>query len=254
MSWFFFEGRRVWYEESGAGTPLLLLHGNAASSNMFFELAERYRRQFRVVLLDFLGNGRSQRLSRWPADLWFDEAQQAIALLRERGYEKVDLIGCSGGALAAVNVALEAPALVGRVIADSFEGERPLPAFTESVREQRARSKREEAARQFYFYMHGADWEQVVDRDTDAILRHSRQIGAFFHRPLCGLEAELLLTGSREDEFTAALSPDYLQRAYGALLQKVGHGRMHLFDHGAHPAMLSNPEAFYQLSMEFLQG
>ena len=42
--------------------------------------------------------------------------------------------------------------------------------------------------------------------------------------------------------------------AYGALLQKVGHGRMHLFDHGAHPAMLSNPEAFYQLSMEFLQG
>lgn len=253
MSYFHFNNQRVYYYEFGAGAPLLFLHGNAASSNMFYEIAERYKNDFKVILIDFLGHGQSDRLDEFPADLWFDEAEQVIALLKEKRYTKVNLIGSSGGALAAINVALEAPELIAKVIADSFEGESSLKEITENIAVDREASKQEENARMFYYYMHGDDWERVVDCDTAAIIRHAEQIGKFFRKDLHALNADILLTGSKEDEFVSMLALDYFERTFGAMLEKIGHGKAHLFPTGGHPAMLSNSEEFYQVSMEFLK-
>lgn len=252
MSYFSYHGKNVWYAEKGGGKPLLLLHGNTASSNMFGGVAEQFAETHKVILLDFLGHGRSYRLDRFPTDLWYDESMQVIALLRERRYKNVDIIGSSGGALVAINVALEAPELIGKVIADSFEGEQAMTAFTENVTNDRACSKLDADAVAFYKAMQGEGWESVVDNDTDAIIRHSRQIGTFFHRPLCDLKADILLTGSREDEFASALGSDFFEKTYGELLAKIGHGSMHLFTHGGHPAMLSNYSEFVRLAERFL--
>lgn len=251
MSYFNFDNKRIYYTELGEGTPLLLLHGNTASSNMFALVAEDYAKSFKVILMDFLGHGRSDRLKEFPADLWFYEAEQVIAFLREKQYIDVNIIGSSGGALVAINVALEAPELVHKVIADSFEGETSLKSFTENVKEDREASKHDDDARMFYEYMHGPDWEQVVDNDTDAIFRHDRGIGRFFHKPLERLKTEFLLTGSKEDEFVSGVLPDYFKHVYGDMIKKAGHGKMCLFEHGRHPALLSNPEAFYRMSLEF---
>lgn len=253
MSYFSFQDKRVYYNELGAGAPLVFLHGNAASSNMFAEAVMEYAERFQVILIDFLGHGKSARLKEFPADLWFYEAQQVIALLREKQYTEVSLIGSSGGALAAINAALECPGLVKKVIADSFEGERPLKAFTENVKRDRELSKRDEGARRFYYYMHGGDWEQVVDNDTNAIMKHDCEIGEFFHKPLRELKADILFTGSKEDEFTCALDSNYFEKLYEDLVQKIGHGEIHIFPKGGHPAMLSNPKDFYRVSMEFLK-
>lgn len=254
MSYFTFDQHQIYYHESGEGEPLLLLHGNTASSNMFYGFREAYEAHHRVIVMDFLGHGKSDRLKEFPADLWFYEAQQVIAFLKYKGYENVDIIGTSGGALVAINAALEAGSLVHKVIADSFEGEYPLKAFTDTVEADREASKHDPEAKMFYEYMHGADWEMIVDQDTRAILRHQHEIGRFFHKDLNQLQADILLTGSKMDEFVCAVSPDYFTTVYGAMLKAMGHGEMHLFETGKHPAMLSNPEAFYERSITFLTG
>ncbi|AWI05730.1 alpha/beta fold hydrolase [Clostridium drakei] len=251
MSYFNFDNKRVYYTEFGNGTPLLLLHGNTASSNMFVEIAEKYKKNFKVILIDFLGHGKSDRLDKFPADLWFYEAKQTIAFLREKQYSKVNIIGSSGGALVAINVALEASELVNKVIADSFEGEKPLKAFTENIEVDRENSKQNENVKVFYLYMHGSDWEQVVDNDTSAIIRHEKEIGKFFHKDLQSFKSDILLTGSKEDEFIGTISPNYFEKVYGELVSKIGHGKINLFETGGHPAMLTNQDSFYQLSMEF---
>nr|WP_122012439.1 alpha/beta hydrolase [Maliibacterium massiliense] len=252
MAYFTYNGKKCFYSEQGAGTPLLLLHGNTASSNMFYHAAPRYADAYKVVLMDFLGHGQSARLDAFPTDLWYDEAQQVISFLTQKGYARAHLIGSSGGALVAMNVALERPDLVGKVIADSFEGAAALEAFTQNIIRDRDASKRDADARFFYEAMHGPDWEQVVDNDTQAIYRHSRTNGRFFHKPLASLACDILLTGSRQDPFIAQLEPDYFSRVYGDMLAQIGHGRMHLFAQGDHPALLSNMDAFVSLSRSFL--
>ena len=51
-------------------------------SRLFEPLLPLYTPHFRCVLLDFLGNGRSDRVESFPADLWQEEARQALALIR----------------------------------------------------------------------------------------------------------------------------------------------------------------------------
>lgn len=254
MSYFYYEDKKVYYKESGKGTPLLLLHGNTASSVMFYEIEKLFRKKYNVICIDFLGHGKSERLDIFPADLWFYEAQQVIAFLKEKQYGKVDIIGTSGGALVAINVALEAGEYVNKVIADSFEGERCIDAFTKNITQDRYLSKQDKDAVQFYQYMHGEDWEGIVDKDTAAIAEHALNIQNFFHKPLSNLQADILLVGSREDEFVCSLGSDYFDRVYREMLDKIQHGNMHLFEHGRHPAMLSNAQQFYEMSIAFLKG
>ncbi len=251
MAYFTYKSHNIYYEEMGTGTPLLLLHGNTASSFMFSGFAEQYSDRFKVILMDFLGHGRSDRLEEFPADLWFDEAQQVIAFLKAMDYRKVNVIGSSGGALVAINVALEAPQLVSKVIADSFEGETPLKAFTANVVADREISKQNEHTKMFYQYMQGNDWEKVIDNDTLAIVWHEKEIGKFFHKDLSDLKPDILMTGSKEDEFVSCISPTYFEEIYGEMLLKIGHGAMHLFETGGHPAMMSNKDEFFSISNRF---
>jgi pimeloyl-ACP methyl ester carboxylesterase len=83
MSYFTFENKKIYYSEYGTGRPLLFLHGNTASSNMYAQIADRYKQEFNVILSDFLGHGKSDRLNEFPIDLWFYEAIQVIAFLKE---------------------------------------------------------------------------------------------------------------------------------------------------------------------------
>ena len=61
-------GRSMFYQEAGEGPVLIFLHGNTASSRLFEPLLPLYTPHFRCVLLDFLGNGRSDRVESFPAD------------------------------------------------------------------------------------------------------------------------------------------------------------------------------------------
>lgn len=253
MAYFIYDNKKIYYKEIGNGKPLIFLHGNTASSAMFLEIVNRYTDIFKVILIDFLGHGKSDRLKVFPADLWFDEAMQVIAFLKEKQYEKVNIIGSSGGALVAINVALEAPELVSKIVADSFEGEVPLKEFTTNIVTDRELSKKNDTMRLFYQYMQGKDWESIVDNDTFAIIQHEKNVGKFFHRNLQDFVPDILMTGSKKDEFFVNVSSDYLENVYGKMLKKIGHGRMYLFDFGGHPAMLTNAEKFANLAKEFLK-
>lgn len=253
MNYFIFDNKRIYYNEFGEGTPLLFLHGNTASSNMLIEFAEKYKNEFKVILIDFLGHGKSERLEEFPADLWYYEAQQVICFLREKQYSDVHIIGSSGGAIVAINVALEAPELVSKVIADSFEGKCANKAFTENVIQDRKQAKQDENARMFFGFLHGPDWKQILDNDTNAIIKHEKEIVNFFHKSLRELRAEILLTGSKEDEFMSVISNVYFDEVYGEMIKEIGHGRIHLFNSGGHPAMLTNQTEFYEVSMEFFK-
>ena len=248
MSYFKYSDRQVYFEESGEGTPLILLHGNTSCGKMFDPVVPLLASKYRVIVLDFLGNGRSDRIEKWPSDLWFDWAQQVKALCDHLGINKVNLIGSSGGALAAINMALEYPELVNAVIADSFEGLEADPGITDQIRTGRAQAKQFEGFVNYLKSLHGADWESVFDCDTDAVLRHAEEIGAFFHKPVEELSVRMLLTGSLEDDM---FPKGHYKELFEEICSKTDKAETHIFEHGGHPAMLSNMDEFVGLGKQF---
>ena len=245
--------KKLYYAGTGGSgnSPLLLLHGNTASSYMFQPILSLYEKHFRVLVMDFLGHGNSDRLKEFPSDLWFSQAMQAAAVLDALGLRNVNILGTSGGALAALNLALERPDLVGKVIADSFEGESALDAVAAIIAVERTQAKSDPESARFWQACHGDDWESIVDNDTQAMLRHHAMITNFFHGDVSTLAMPVLFTASLEDEFAEiARFPE----TYAAMLKKIPKGAMHLFPTGGHPALLSNAVPFTVLAEKFFLG
>ena len=251
MSYFSYTDKQIYYEETGEGTPLILLHGNTSCGKMFDPIVPALAANYRVIVPDFLGNGRSDRVGKWPSDLWFEWAKQVKALCDHLGLEKVFLIGSSGGALAAINVTLEYPELVNAVIADSFMGLTADPGITDSIRIGRAQAKQFEGFVNYLKSIHGEDWEDVFDADTDAVLRHADEIGTFIHRPIEELKVRMLLTGSMEDDM---FPKGHCMKLFEEICAGTDMAEMHVFEHGGHPAMLSNMDEFIGISDSFLKG
>lgn len=249
MSYFKYKDKNVYFEEIGNGTPLLLLHGNTASSKMFGDVIELYKNDFQLILIDFLGHGKSDRLDKFPVDFWYDEAMQAATLLNQNNYGKVNVIGTSGGALVALNIALEHGNLVEKVIADSFEGEKSLDIVAEMIPDDRRQSKRNQDSIGFWHYQHGSDWESVVDNDTDVIIQHHKSIKDFFHKDLSQINVPVMLTASMKDEFAEFF--DFISN-YENLQAKMPDCKLHFFQTGGHPAMISSAEEFSDIAKKIL--
>ena len=230
---------------------MIFLHGNTASSKMFDGILDLYTRDFKILLLDFLGHGSSDRLASFPVDFWFDQAMQVAAFLEANDFGRVNVIGSSGGALVALNLALERPDLVDKVIADSFEGERSLDIVVGGIVAEREKSKRDQGAITFWRYNHGEDWESVVDNDTNVMVDHHQKIRRFFHKELSQIKVPVLLTASLEDEYAEYVC---FEETFQAMLEKIPGGKVHLFQHGGHPALLSGAGVFAEVAREFLDN
>jgi len=245
MAYFNFENRKVYYKVEGYGAPLLLLHGNTVSSKMFSQIIKRYSRYFQVILLDFPGHGKSERLMKFETDFWYYNAKVTYALINELKLDKVSVIGTSGGALVAINFALEHPERIKYLVADSFEGEYPLQSYINTLEKDRRRDKKKILAILIWCYCHGFGWEKIVDFDTKMNIEFSKTGKSFFHKSISELSVPTLLTGSLKDEYC-----DHLDIIYGKLQEKNNKLKIHLFDKGNHPAMISNKDEFLYLIKE----
>lgn len=248
MSYFYYHSKKIYYTEKGNGRPLVFLHGNTASSRMFEPLLPLYEDKFRVILVDFLGNGRSDRIEKFPPDLWQEQARQTVALLEHLGLRKAGLLGCSGGAWAAINAGLLRPDLVAGTVADSFDGRTLGDGFAENLMKEREGAKGDPQAAGFYQWCQGDDWEQVVDRDTEALVRCAEEKLPLFVRPLAELEVPLLLMGSLGDGMTRG----DLQQEYEAVAAET-NAEICMFSQGGHPALYSNAEAAAAAVCRFME-
>jgi pimeloyl-ACP methyl ester carboxylesterase len=115
---FDFEGHRFVYDEYGAGERLVvLLPGLLFSRKMHRPLAETLaERGHRVVCLDLLGHGDSDRPAEMPNYAMTNFGRQAIAMLDHLEVERAVIGGTSLGANASLEAAAAAPDRVNGLI------------------------------------------------------------------------------------------------------------------------------------------
>jgi len=108
MAYFDFEDHRLAYTIYGQGNPVVLLHGQLLSQTMQEALAKSLaERGHRVITLDLLGHGASDRPDDMTLYSMAQFAEQVVALLDHLEVEQAVIGGTSLGA----NVALEFAAL-----------------------------------------------------------------------------------------------------------------------------------------------
>jgi len=92
-------GIKLYYEEYGNGTPLLLIHGGLSSINSVSVLIPELAKRFRVIAVDCPGQGRSEQADSLSYQLMADHFSKMIDLLR---LDSLYVVGYSDGG----NVAL----------------------------------------------------------------------------------------------------------------------------------------------------
>jgi len=118
------DGVRIHYQEKGAGTPLVLIHGYTSSTYSWKDVFEPLARTFHVIAIDLKGFGFSGK----PDGDYTRRAQALLVahLLEHLNIEKAWLCGNSMGGEVALNVALANPQRVaGLILIDSAGVEVP---------------------------------------------------------------------------------------------------------------------------------
>ena len=243
---FVHDGHRLFYREQGTGPLLLILPGNTASSALHGGELNHFGARYHAVALDFWGTGRSDRIEAWPDNWWEQGAHDAAALIEHLGYGRSLVMGTSGGAIVALLLAILYPERVLGVIADSVVERLPAPTLSREV-EKRAERTPEQVA--FWRKAHGDDWAQVVEADSDYLLRFEKAGGDCFHGRLKEIGCPVLLSASLEDE-----SLPQVELQLRGMEEQIGASRVYLAPTGGHPLMWNRPEEFRREADHFLEN
>lgn len=97
----------MYYEEHGAGKPLVLLHGFGGSGENWQPFAEELSQHHRLILVDLRGHGHSTN----PTDKFThrEAAKDVFLLLDELGVGHFSAMGISSGGMALLHMATSQP-------------------------------------------------------------------------------------------------------------------------------------------------
>lgn len=120
-------GMKMYYETSGEGDPLIVLHGAYMNIPTMGEIIPVLARSRQVIAVEMQGHGRTTDIDR--AITYPDLADDVAAFMEAIGVEKADVFGYSMGAAVGLQLAIRHPEKVERValasIAYDFEGWHP---------------------------------------------------------------------------------------------------------------------------------
>ena len=103
----------IYYERTGEGSPVILLHGNNETHEIFDELIPKLSDKHSVYALDMRGHG----LSATPKDYHYkDMASDVLNLVEALEIKKPALIGFSDGAIVSLLCAIEHSNMLSSVV------------------------------------------------------------------------------------------------------------------------------------------
>jgi len=104
----------MYFEVSGTGKPLVLLHGGLDSAKAWSRQIPVFARQYRVITPDSRGQGRS---TDGDAPISYHQmAEDTLSLLDHLGIETATIIGWSDGANTALDLAIHHPERVAALV------------------------------------------------------------------------------------------------------------------------------------------
>jgi pimeloyl-ACP methyl ester carboxylesterase len=122
-------GMQMYYEVSGEGQPLVVLHGAYMNIPSMGAIIPKLAETHKVYAIEFQGHGRTTDIDR---PITYPNLADDVAVFMEKvGLQKADVFGYSMGAVAGLQLAIRHPDKVNRLIAASgaYDAEGWQPEF-----------------------------------------------------------------------------------------------------------------------------
>lgn len=164
-------GIKLYYETHGprSGTPLLMIHGGGSTiDSAFSKLLPMLAKERPVIAMEEQNHGRSGGR---PGPVSFKQtAEDAAALLKKLKIEKADVLGFSNGASTAMQIAINYPSLVNKLVYISSFTKKSgaAPGFWEMFKKGDGKCMMPEPLRKAFLKVNNnpAALEEMCEKDT----------------------------------------------------------------------------------------
>jgi pimeloyl-ACP methyl ester carboxylesterase len=243
---FNYKGIRIYYEDTGQGEPLLLLHNFYGTSEYWKPYIESYSKQFRTIAIDMMGHGRSDIYKRDVNFKHADYAKIVLALLDSLKLIKVNAIGASSGGVTLLHLNILQP--------DRFKSVISIGAlfyFSKHFRELQTKKGPDSVNVKLlerYTERHGAEKAMLLTRQ---FWQFHKSFGdpSFTPDILNSIKAKWLVVHGDNDQSVP------LQQALD-MHQFISNSRLWIVPNGGHLPYI-NPDyqsEFLKISLDFLNG
>lgn len=232
------------YTLTGAGKPLVLLHGNTYAAATQERLAKRFADEHTVYCLDLLGHGHSARPAGLFSTTYFAMQGAAVADVLARLFpdQAVPVFGMSAGGVSALNAICEQPERISALILDGV---------FRQVTQQTVEAHHQSTANisptwdRYMRGQHGEEWWPVLSREVERTIEELAAAGTVVAPCLDQIKVPVLVFQGGKDSFV----PD---AQANAVVSQIAGARMVYEAEAGHLLAWRNPDIFRERVRRFL--
>jgi pimeloyl-ACP methyl ester carboxylesterase len=248
-------GMQMYYEVSGEGDPMIVLHGGFMNIPMMGEIVGRLAETHRVYALELQGHGRTTDIDRpitYP-----NLAGDVAAFMDAVGIETADVFGYSMGAMTGLRLAIDFPEKVDQLVfaSGAYDYEGWQPAFQEAIPQWNVEMFTSSPFAEDYKEL-AADPEgfpalaqKVIDLEKERFA---------WGEEVAALETPVLIIAGDADGMTLDHSVEMFHLLGGGVMGDVGEplaaSRLAILPASSHTAIINQPDALMVFIGPFLAG
>lgn len=248
-------GLEMYYEVSGKGDPLIILHGAYMDIPSMGSIIPKLAETHRVFSIEFQGHGRTKDIDR-PIT-YQNLADDVAAFMEALGIDSADVFGYSMGSVAGLQLAIRHPEKVNKLVAASvaydFKGWQP--AFREFVPQMTV---------EMFLSMPHFQEARENSQDPDRFPEVIRKLIALEKEPMAWendvkkLKTPVLVISGDADVATLDHTVTLFRLLGGGVMGDMGQplpkSRLAIMPATAHTAVISQAEMLHSFIEPFLSG
>ncbi|MBB4226660.1 alpha/beta fold hydrolase [Rhizobium mongolense] len=248
-------GMQIYYEVSGDGDPLVVLHGAYMNIPSMGTIIPKLAKTHKVYALELQGHGRTTDIDRpitYP-----NLADDVAAFMDAVGLKKADIFGYSMGAAAGLQVAIRHPEKVNKLIAASvaYDAEGWQPEFTAFIPQM--------TVEMFVGMPFAKDYRKLA-ANPDGFPTLVKKLIALEHEPMAweadvkAVKTPVLIITGDADVATLEHSVAMFRLLGGGTMGDMGKplpaSRLAVMPATSHTAVINQPELLHAFIEPFLRG
>ena len=248
-------GMQMYYEVSGDGDPLIVLHGAYMNIPSMGAIIPRLAETHKVYALELQGHGRTTDIDR---PITYPNLADDVAAFMERvGLEKADVFGYSMGAAAGLQLAIRHPDKVSKLVAASvaYDVKGWQPEFTAFIPQMTV---------EMFLNMPFAEEYRRLAADPEGFPALVEKLIALEHEPMAweedvkALKMPVLIVTGDADVATLEHSVAMFRLLGGGVMGDMGKplpaSRLAVMPATSHTAVIMQTDLLHAFIKPFLQG